>query len=102
MRKHGYNVYEAPNWIGFYEIFKNLFARDAAKDPLMTTFQDFDWADEVVHAGFGEKWGVEAIYKGDIEKAVKAGNDTWEKRSEFMLKVAQGEYQPKSPYGGDY
>ncbi|CAK4836406.1 unnamed protein product [Aphanomyces euteiches] len=132
LRKHGYDVYEAPNWIGFYEIFRNLFeideaythltiaiekaamkyppgkreewefARDTAKDPLMTTFQDFDWADEVVHAGFGEKWGVDAIYKGDIEKAVKAGDETWTKRSNFMSKVAMGTYQPKSPYGGDY
>jgi len=25
------------------------FCRDAVKDPLMTTFQDYDWADEVLH-----------------------------------------------------
>ena len=27
-----------------------------AEDPLSTTFQDYDWADEVLHAQFGRKW----------------------------------------------
>lgn len=27
-----------------------------AEDPLSITFQDYDWADEVLHAQFGRKW----------------------------------------------
>lgn len=31
------------------------FARDSAKHPLMTTFQDYDWADEVLHVNIARK-----------------------------------------------
>jgi bacterioferritin (cytochrome b1) len=31
------------------------FARDIAKHPLMTTFQDFDWADEVLHVNLARR-----------------------------------------------
>lgn len=31
------------------------FARDMARHPLMTTFQDFDWADEVVHVNIARR-----------------------------------------------
>jgi hypothetical protein len=31
------------------------FCRDAAKDPLMTTFQDYDWADEVLHVNLARR-----------------------------------------------
>jgi hypothetical protein len=31
------------------------FARDSAKHPLMTTFQDFDWADEVLHVNIARR-----------------------------------------------
>ncbi len=44
------------------------FARDMARHPLMTTFQDFDWADEVLHVTIARRqlddWfegGLEAI-----------------------------------------
>ncbi len=44
------------------------FARDMARHPLMTTFQDFDWADEVLHVNIArrqlDKWfegGLAAI-----------------------------------------
>jgi hypothetical protein len=42
------------------------FCRDEAKHPLMTQFQDYDWADEVVHATFGRKWSPDLIGE-DIE-----------------------------------
>ena len=29
---------------------------ESANDPLVTLFQDFDWADEVLHAQIGRKW----------------------------------------------
>jgi hypothetical protein len=31
------------------------FCRDVARRPLMTTFQDFDWADEVLHVNLAKK-----------------------------------------------
>lgn len=31
------------------------FCRDVAQDPLMTTFQDFDWADEVLHVNIARR-----------------------------------------------
>ena len=31
------------------------FCRDAAKSPLMATFQDFDWADEVLHVNLARR-----------------------------------------------
>lgn len=37
------------------------FCRDEAGHPLMTQFQDYDWADEIVHAGFGRKWTPDMI-----------------------------------------
>jgi DNA-binding ferritin-like protein len=44
------------------------FCLNEAKHPLMTQFQDYDWADEVVHATFGRKWSPELIGE-DIEFA---------------------------------
>lgn len=40
-----------PGKVGEFE-----FCRDTMKHPLMTQFQDYDWADEVNHARFGRKW----------------------------------------------
>jgi len=42
------------------------FCRDEAKHPLMAQFQDYDWADEVVHANLGRKWSPDLIGE-DIE-----------------------------------
>jgi hypothetical protein len=44
------------------------FCRDEARHPLMTQFQDYDWADEVNHAGFGREWASQ-LYDGDMEQA---------------------------------
>ncbi len=52
------------------------FARDMARHPLMTTFQDYDWADEVLHVNIARRqlddWfegGLAAI--GDFARAGK-------------------------------
>lgn len=37
------------------------FCRDEAKHPLMAQFQDYDWADEIVHANLGRKWSPELM-----------------------------------------
>lgn len=40
------------------------FCRDEAQHPLMTQFQDFDWADEVKHVHIGREWATH-LYDGD-------------------------------------
>ncbi len=49
----------------------------AAKNPLAATIQDFDWADEVLHARVGRDW-----YVGDMpspHEAVAYGDRCWSK-----------------------
>lgn len=47
----------------------------ASGDPLAALFQDFDWADEVLHARVGRDWYVSQI--GDAKKAVDYGDACW-------------------------
>ena len=42
------------------------FARDRAKHPLMTTFQDFDWADEVTHVNIARRQ-LDTWFEGGLE-----------------------------------
>lgn len=44
------------------------FCRDEAEHPLMTQFQDFDWADEVKHVHIGREWTTH-LYDGSAEQA---------------------------------
>lgn len=44
------------------------FCRDDAGHPLMTQFQDFDWADEVKHVHIGREWTTH-LYDGDANRA---------------------------------
>jgi hypothetical protein len=49
----------------------------AAGMPLAQTFQDYDWADEVLHARIGRQW-----YVGDMPthvEALKYGDRCWSK-----------------------
>ena len=47
------------------------FCRDEANHPLMTQFQDFDWADEVKHVHIGREWTTH-LYDGDASRAKAA------------------------------
>jgi hypothetical protein len=47
------------------------FCRDDAQHPLMTQFQDFDWADEVKHVHIGREWTTH-LYDGDASRAKEA------------------------------
>lgn len=42
------------------------FARDMARHPLMTTFQDFDWADEVLHVNIARRQ-LDAWFEGGLK-----------------------------------
>jgi hypothetical protein len=43
------------------------WCRDEARHPLMTTFQDYDWADEVTHAQIARRW-CQPQFGGDGER----------------------------------
>jgi hypothetical protein len=45
--------------------------------PLMATIQDFDWADEVLHAAIGRQWYIPEF--GNINKALAYGDECWNK-----------------------
>lgn len=62
------------------------YCRDVAKDPLMTTFQDFDWADEITHVKYGRKWVIEHYFKGNREAARKLADDSIRDRVEYYAK----------------
>ncbi len=46
-------------------------------DPLARLFQDYDWADEVLHASIGKEWYVSAF--GDQKEAIEYGSQCWSK-----------------------
>jgi len=64
------------------------FCRDQAQHPLMTTFQDFDWADEVNHVHFGRRWLIQHYFKGDRRKALELGDETVRDRQAFYTQYA--------------
>jgi hypothetical protein len=43
--------------------------------PLMATIQDYDWADEVLHAAIGREWYIPQI--GDRKQALDYGDACW-------------------------
>jgi hypothetical protein len=45
--------------------------------PLMATIQDYDWADEVLHAALGREWYIPQI--GDRKQAIDYGDRCWSK-----------------------
>jgi hypothetical protein len=47
----------------------------ASGDPFAAMVQDYDWADEVLHARIGRDWYVKKI--GDAKKAVDYGDACW-------------------------
>jgi hypothetical protein len=61
------------------------FCRDEANHPLMTQFQDFDWADEVKHVHIGREWATH-LYDGDATRAKAAAEQAVE---EFWQGVDQ-------------
>jgi len=47
----------------------------ASQNPLAALFQDYDWADEVLHARIGRDWYVKDF--GDAAEAVRYGDECW-------------------------
>ena len=49
----------------------------ASHNPLSALFQDYDWADEVLHARIGRDWYLPSF--SDAKTAVKYGDECWSK-----------------------
>lgn len=49
----------------------------ASKNPLAGLFQDYDWADEVLHARIGRDWYLKEF--PDPQRAVRYGDECWSK-----------------------
>jgi hypothetical protein len=47
----------------------------ASGNPLMATIQDYDWADEVLHAALGREWYIPQI--GNWKEALAYGDACW-------------------------
>jgi hypothetical protein len=66
-------------------------------DPLLITFQDFDWADEVLHARTGRR-SIVAEFAGRDE-AEAAARDIWRRYDEVAAELArrseQAEWWPE-------
>jgi hypothetical protein len=70
------------------------WVRDKAQHALMTMYQDFDWADEVNHVGFGRAWLVNYYFGGDRAKAKAVADETVKDRLAFY-----GGYQAQADGG---
>lgn len=78
------------------------FCRDQARHPLMTTFQDFDWADEVTHVGYGRKWLVNFFCHGNREAARRMADETVQERQEYYSRFEQEAAHKGQPFAGGY
>lgn len=71
------------------------WVKGQAQHALMTTYQDFDWADEVLHVGFGREWLIRYFCNGDRVKAQTMADETVVERQAYYQQFTnQGE--PKS------
>ena len=70
------------------------FSRDQAKHPLMTTFQDFDWADEVLHVNIARRQ-LDEWFDGGL-KAIAPFSATGKKnRDEIKNSKPKTQVSPK-------
>ncbi len=75
------------------------FCKEAVKHPLMTTFQDFDWADEVLHVGIAKRQLSEWFRNGARELSALAEvgkrNRNRVKERKAPVRIDPGGTQPK-------
>ncbi|MBX3011300.1 MAG: hypothetical protein KF832_07320 [Caldilineaceae bacterium] len=65
------------------------WCKEKAHHPLMTTFQDFDWADEVNHVAYGRKWLIRYFCAGDRKRAEAMADETVAERVAYYQQVAE-------------
>ncbi len=70
-------------------------------DPLSKLFQDYDWADEVLHARIGRDWYVSAF--GDQKEAIEFGSNCWSKvLSDWSAWKKEGKTEHRNWWPGLY
>lgn len=52
------------------------WCKDHAQHALMTTYQDFDWADEVNHVSYGRRWLIRHYCEGNRKQAQAMADET--------------------------
>ena len=72
------------------------FARDSARQPLVTTFQDFDWADEVVHVNIARRQ-LDTWFEGGLKAISQFAKDGKEHRTEVKQRHLPTQIQPSAP-----
>jgi hypothetical protein len=73
------------------------YCRDVARHPLMTTFQDFDWADEIAHVNYGRKWIIEHHFKGNREAARNMADESISDRVRFYEQYGFRDWMSERP-----
>jgi hypothetical protein len=73
------------------------WVKDLAQHPLMTTYQDFDWADEVTHVRFGREWLIRYFCKGDRQRAQTMADETVAERKAYYEQFATDASKPVEP-----
>jgi len=63
------------------------FCRDAVNNPLMTTFQDYDWADEVLHVNLARRQ-LGGWFPGDVKELSLFAQEGRLKRTEVKQRQA--------------
>ncbi len=72
------------------------FARDTARQPLVTTFQDFDWADEVVHVNIARRQ-LDTWFEGGLKAISQFAKDGKEHRTKVKQRHSPTRIQPSTP-----
>jgi hypothetical protein len=70
------------------------FARDEANHPLMTTFQDFDWADEVLHVNIARRQ-LDEWFDGGLKAIAPFSKDGKKNRDAIKKSKPQLNIKPK-------
>jgi hypothetical protein len=74
------------------------FCRDAVKNPLMTTFQDYDWADEVLHVNLARKQLTD-WFPGGVKELSLFAQEGKLKRTEVKQRQAPVKLTVPAPHG---
>lgn len=64
------------------------WCKEEAQHPLMTTYQDFDWADEVNHVAYGRQWLIRYFCNGDRARAQAMADETVAERLAYYQQFA--------------
>ena len=75
------------------------WCKEQARHPLMTIYQDFDWADEVNHVHFGRRWIIRFFCNGDQAKARAMADETVAERRAYYQRFADDNADTQSHSG---